>query len=300
MSKSSELVREFAWTGERYIPFLRGGVELEHLHRYVFACELVSQKDVLDIACGEGYGSHLLAASARTVIGVDLSDDVIQHARMKYVTPGLEFRQGDCTCIPLDDESVDVVISFETIEHHDKHEAMLSEIKRVLRPDGLLVISTPERCFMNELSDQRNEFHVKELSLLEFTELLARYFKNSAFFGQRVRYGSLMTPMVSVAESSVFSFHEGRATSITSHFSDPRPLFIVALASKCELPMPGASFFDGTDFLHQEMSSWQADRDGWAREAVRVKATLSWKITKPLRFVWNTLLRHLPARTRLW
>lgn len=306
MSQAGDLAREFAWTGERYVPFLQGDIELEHLHRYAFARDLVGQKDVLDIACGEGYGSYLLAGRAKTVIGVDLSEEVIRHARSKYAAPGLEFRQGDCTCIPVADSSVDMVVSFETIEHHSQHDAMFAEIKRVLRPDGVLVISTPDRCLLNELTQQRNEFHVKELSLSEFAELLARHFKNSAFFGQRVRYGSLMTPMAAGAGGGTFSFHAGSSTSITSHFSDPRPLFLVALASKCELSLPGASFFDGTDFLHQERASWQAeltrtaDRDTWAREVRRMKTTFSWRITKPLRFVWNTLTRLLtPNSPRL-
>lgn len=293
MSQADDPTKELTWTGERYVPLVRGETELEHLHRYALARDLAAQKDVLDIACGEGYGSYLLAGRAKTVIGVDLSEGVIRHARTKYAAPGLEFRQGNCTCIPLKDSSVDMVVSFETIEHHDQHDAMLAEIKRVLRPDGLLVISTPERVLINELFPQRNEFHVKELSLPEFTELLARYFKHSAVFSQRVRYGSLMMPMTSGLGENQFPFHTGGAASITNHLVDPEPLFLVALASPCQLPLPGASFFDGTNFIHQQRSSWQTDREALVKEIERVKMTVSWKITKPLRFVWNKLSRLL-------
>lgn len=300
MSQSDDTVGELAWTGERYVPFVQGDVGLEHLHRYVFARDLACQKDVLDIACGEGYGSHLLADKARSVIGMDLSEEVVQHASMKYAAPGLEFRQGDCTRIPLENNSIDMVVSFETIEHHDQHEAMLAEIKRVLRPDGLLVISTPERYFLNELSPQPNEFHVKELSLLEFAELMKLFFKNCAFLSQRVRYGSLIMPMEGGAGKRAFSFHRGGSTSISSYLADPEPLYIIALASKCDLPFPAASFFDGTDFLLRERSVLQtelirtSDRDGWVNEVGRMKATFSWRITKPLRFFWN-MLHHLIA-----
>lgn len=297
MSHAGDPDGAFAWTGERYIPFVRGDIELEHLHRYAFARDLASRKDVLDIACGEGYGSYLLAGTAKTVIGVDLSEEVIRHARSKYVIPNLEFLQGDCTRIPLGDSSVDMVVSFETIEHHNQHEAMLGEIKRVLRPDGVLVISTPERHLLNKLTQQRNEYHVKELSLAEFAQLLTGHFNNSAFFGQRVRYGSLMTPMAASENSGIFSFHSGSSTSIASNFFDPEPLFLVALASECDLPLPKGSFFDGTDSFYQERTSQLAkviaDRDALAAEVARVKATFSWQITKPLRFVWNTMSRLL-------
>jgi ubiquinone/menaquinone biosynthesis C-methylase UbiE len=287
---------DISWTGERYVPFVKGDIELEHLHRYAFAGELAEQKDILDIACGEGYGSHLLAGRAKSVIGVDLSEDVVLHARAKYVAPGLEFRQGDCTCIPLENSSVDMVVSFETIEHHDQHEAMLSEIKRVLKPGGLLMISTPERGLLDGLPLRPNEFHVKELSLSEFTELLARHFKNHVLFGQKVRYGSLMTPRPSpsrplASASHQFTFHAGDAESIIGHSADPEPLFFVALASDSQLRLQPPSFFDGTDFIQREMAKWRIANDTLAREVARVKATVSWRITKPLRFAWNTLRR---------
>jgi SAM-dependent methyltransferase len=284
---------ELAWTGERYIPFVKGNIELEHLHRYAFARDLASQKDILDIACGEGYGSYLLADTARSVIGVDLSGDVVLHARKKYAAPGLEFRQGDCTRIPLEDSSVDMVVSFETIEHHDQHEAMLSEIKRVLRPNGLLVISTPERGLLGKLSQRPNEFHVKELSLPEFTSLLAGYFRNCALFGQKVRHGSLLTPLPPAVGEKEFTFHAGSAEFIASHCADPEPLFLIALASESQLPLRGSSFFDGTDFLEQEMANHRLGNEALTREIARIKATISWRITKPLRFAWNTLRQLL-------
>ncbi len=289
MSASSSTEAALAWTGERYVPLVPGEIEVEHLHRYAFARDLVAHKDVLDIACGEGYGSHLLADTAKTVIGVDLSETAVNHAQSRYVASNLQFRQGDCAHIPLADCSVDAVVSFETIEHHDQHESMLAEIRRVLRPDGVLIISTPERGLLAELSQERNEFHVKELNFPEFAELLARHFKHSLFFGQRVRCGSLVTPMAISPQGEGFTFYAGSPASVASHFFAPEPLFLIALASQSSLTLPKVSFFDGTVSLYQERALQLArvtmHRDAMAAEIRRVKATASWRITRPLRLL---------------
>ena len=115
----------------------------EHVARYRFAKEFVRGKRVLDIACGEGYGAAGLArAGARSVVGIDVSADVCDHARRKY---GLDARAGDAQAIPLPDRSIDVIVSFETIEHVDQPGVFLGECARVLVPDGMLIVSTPNR-----------------------------------------------------------------------------------------------------------------------------------------------------------
>lgn len=287
MSKFRDPQDGIPWTGERYLPFVRGDIELEHLHRYAFARDLATQKEVLDIACGEGYGSYLLAGVAKRVVGVDVSAEAIRHGQSRYAIDNLEFRQGECSRIPLEDSSVDMVVSFETIEHHDQHEVMLAEIKRVLRPDGMLVMSTPERELLHRVNEQRNEFHVKELSLPEFSRLLARHFRNTAMFGHRVRHGSLMAPIAITQGAEGFCFYSGNADSIAATFHGPEPLFLVALASQVDLPVPTVSFFDGTDYFHLKAAADQrvltAQRDALAADVARIKATVSWRVTKPLR-----------------
>ena len=115
----------------------------EHVARYRFAKDFVRGKRVLDIACGEGYGAAALAkAGAASVVGIDVSPDVCEHARRKY---GLDARTGDAQAIPLPDRSIDVVVSFETIEHVDDPAAFCAECARVLVPDGTLIVSTPNR-----------------------------------------------------------------------------------------------------------------------------------------------------------
>ena len=148
------------WTGERYLPEVAGQVALEHVHRYLCARAYCQGKAVLDVASGEGYGSALLAVTAERVIGVDLAAEAVAHAQARYRRPNLEFRQGSCIAIPLPDASFDVVVSFETIEHIDQHEAMLAEIKRVLKPDGLLIISSPEKREYSDSPNYKNAFHV--------------------------------------------------------------------------------------------------------------------------------------------
>src|SRR5215211_7143354 len=178
------------FTGERYVPELHGDIALEHIHRYLQASELAQGKIVLDIASGEGYGSAMLAGKAKHVTGVDISIDAVKHARKRYQKENLDFKVGSCADIPLPDRSVDLMVSFETIEHHDQHEKMMQEIKRVLRPGGLLLISSPDKYNYSVEPGYTNPYHVKELYLHEFKNLLARYFKNIVYFGQRVVYGS--------------------------------------------------------------------------------------------------------------
>ena len=155
------------WTGERLVPSHTGDTAIEHLHRYAFAREYIEGKDVLDIACGEGYGSHMMSNIAANVVGVDISPEVIAHARNRYGDK-VTFSVGSCTDIPLSSASFDVVVSFETLEHLAGHEQMLKEVKRVLRPGGVLILSSPDKLNYTILPKTQNPFHVRELSKEEF------------------------------------------------------------------------------------------------------------------------------------
>jgi len=228
--------------GERFLPeIMHGEIELEHLHRYRFASQFVADKEVLDIASGEGYGSALLAQFARNVIGVDVDQQAIDHARSKYGAGNLEFRVGSCAQIPLDDKSVDVVVSFETIEHHTEHEAMMVEIKRVLRPGGLLVISSPDRLTYSDKPNFRNPFHVKELYRDEFESLLGAHFKRVRVHGQRVLFGSSIFPG---NDRGKVAFQTLRSHEVS--LGQPAdPVYLVALASDGKLPSVSGSLLEG-------------------------------------------------------
>ena len=183
-------VSTLPWTGERYVPEVAGLVALEHLHRYAFACEHATGKAVLDIACGEGYGSAMLAGVAARVLGIDRAVDVAQHASRRYTGSNLRFAAGSCDNIPLRTRSIDLVVSFETLEHIHSHEDMLAEIKRVLRRRGTLILSSPEKGEYSDAVSQANPFHVKELYGDEFRALVSSHFRHVAIAGQRVIFGS--------------------------------------------------------------------------------------------------------------
>ena len=187
-------------TGERYLPDYDGDWTLEHMHRYLIAREYVHDKDVLDIASGEGYGSYMLSSVANSVIGIDISEEAILFASQKYKSDNLKFIKGEVCNIPLEDCSIDVVVSFETIEHINNHQRMLEEIKRVLRKDGVLIISSPDKKEYTDIPGSHNPYHVHELYKKEFEDLISSEFKFYSFSGQRVLFGSV----IGCKESSIF------------------------------------------------------------------------------------------------
>lgn len=221
------------FTGERFMPGIHGNIEIEHLHRYLQACDLAEGKVVLDIASGEGYGSAMLAKRATKVIGVDISPAAIKHARDHYRDSNLEFMVGNCADIPLADASVDLVVSFETIEHHDQHEEMMREIKRVLNPSGILVISSPDKYNYSIEPGYKNEFHIKELYEHELRQLLGKNFKNTAYSGQRVVYGSAI---FSEYPSNSLTYWQEKDHIKEAH-GLKKPLYWIALASDEKLPV---------------------------------------------------------------
>ncbi|HTL07594.1 MAG TPA: class I SAM-dependent methyltransferase, partial [Chitinophagaceae bacterium] len=127
-------------TGERFIPdasLLQDEMGYEHLHRYYSIIPLIKGKAVLDIACGEGYGSAILAAHAQSVTGADIDQTSIDEANQKYTSADLplSFVQADAALMPFADDSFDVVVSFETIEHLDApaQQQFMQGVKKVLR-----------------------------------------------------------------------------------------------------------------------------------------------------------------------
>jgi 2-polyprenyl-3-methyl-5-hydroxy-6-metoxy-1,4-benzoquinol methylase len=165
----------------------------EHRSRYHFAGGFAAGKTVLDIACGTGFGGPILLASgAASVVGVDLSAEGLREAR-RELRQGFSLCQSDGTRLPLADGSIDLVTSFETLEHVPAYEALVAELERVLRPGGVLVLSTPNALHTRPVDGvPRNPFHVKEFLPEELRRLLARHFPSVEMLGQRTRteYGS--------------------------------------------------------------------------------------------------------------
>jgi SAM-dependent methyltransferase len=154
-----------------------------HLKRYVFAEPYCRGKAVVDVACGVGYGSAHLGRVASDVVGVDVDADAIAYAQRRYGGPHVRFQVGDAAALDLPAGSVDVVCSFETIEHMPDRQAFLAEVGRVLRPDGAFLVSTPQVAATTEAPE--NPFHHVEYSAPDFEALLRRYFEEVRLFGQR-------------------------------------------------------------------------------------------------------------------
>jgi SAM-dependent methyltransferase len=174
------------FTGERFTPECNGAIWYEHWHRYCAVLPAAAGKRVLDAACGEGYGSMLLAGTAATVVGIDIDPTAIGHATARYAErANLGFIQGSCAALPLPDASVDLIVSFETIEHLTEQEAMLAEFRRVLTPGGALIISSPNKAIYSEETGYANHFHVRELTREELAAALASPFPQQAWYGQR-------------------------------------------------------------------------------------------------------------------
>ena len=147
---------------------------------------------MLDVASGEGYGSAQLAQVAKSVVGVEYDSGTAAAAQAQFRRDNLRYVQGDARALPLPDACVDVVVSFETIEHFDRQAAFVAEIRRVLRPGGLVVISTPDRDVYSGPNSPPNGFHVRELTGEEFRALLADAFPHLAMLRQRPLIGSAL------------------------------------------------------------------------------------------------------------
>src|SRR5574344_743539 len=180
------------YTGERFMPQnTDGGVTaLEHLHRYMWARQFVENKKVLDIACGEGYGSAILAEKAKTVCGVDICGECVANARKKY--PYIEFIEADIANFVNHNDNFDVIVCFETLEHLElkKQETALQNLQNLLSDDGILIISTPNTA--SPLYIKNNKFHKKEFSKNEFEIFLLKYFENVKIVNQDLAICSII------------------------------------------------------------------------------------------------------------
>lgn len=233
------------YTGERLETHVYNDNTINHLHRYALAMNLIIGKDVLDIASGEGYGSYLISYKAHHVYGVDIDYDIIKDASKKYKRNNLEFILGSTSNVPLKDNSVDVVISFETIEHHDEHELMMLEIKRVLRPQGVLLISSPDKYFYSDLRNYKNKFHIKELYKNEFVDLISRHFNSHYLYSQSYFKGASL--VFEDIKRKTFEFYSGDYLKIEKLTSSPQ--FLIALCSDADLIKLDDSIFDGKHLL---------------------------------------------------
>jgi len=174
--------------GERFIDDQSMGRELylKHMGRYLFSKTYFCGKTIIDSSCGSGFGSNMLSQKAKKVVGIDNSWDAIRYCRERYKKPNLSFLQMDCKRLSLPDSTFDAVVSFETLEHLQGADVFLQELSRVLKKDGMIIMSTPNReNFSLYTKGIKNPFHFKEFSEDEFTKLIGKHFELKEMLGQK-------------------------------------------------------------------------------------------------------------------
>ncbi len=311
------------FTGERFVPGESGAIEMEHIHRYLFASGLCQNKAVLDIASGEGFGSYILSQCASNVTGVDISQEAVDHANSVYQAPNLKYMLGSCQSIPLEDYSIDIVISFETLEHIVEHDEFFAEIKRVLKPDGLLIMSTPDTAVYSGGMPTQNHFHLKELFMDEFEVLSKKHFAHVHMFLQKCILGSTIQHSHKIDDDSILNNHNNYFTTSTPGIFEQKKsldavpyLIIVASDSEVDHNLLDNSFMEGNlsvNKIDEIMKEWRELADinkmcnkriteleeenrALQREAhaanIYINGLLnstSWKVSKPIRVIKNMI-----------
>lgn len=232
--------RLISWTGERMVPWAdEPSIIHEHLHRYLFTRQFVTGKTVLDLGSGEGYGSNLLAEKAGKVTGVELDPLAAAHARLQYDRPNLEFLEGSVLKLDaIEDSSIDVAVCFEVIEHISDQETLLAGVARVLRPDGIFFVSTPDREVYNQALGFVNPYHLRELDRSEFAALLGTHFGRVRMYGQRAVVGSFLVPL----DAEPGSLNDASRLVVRQNAGTwdvvpvPPAKYLLAMASRVELP----------------------------------------------------------------
>lgn len=250
-------------TAERVVPTIaEHSVSLqEHMARYMFAAQFVRGHVVLDAGCGTGYGAAYLARRGATrVFGVDIAAEAIEYSTIHYQNDKTVFSVMDCANLGFPDETFDVVVSLEVIEHMGDAERYLSEMRRVLKADGVFILSTPNKTVHSPNSDSPlTPFHFEEYTIAGLEEKLSVYFPVVALFGQRDiggisiwRLPSDVLTRVEVVPPSAFEAMRGIpcGSSTWEHIKDWKPIddtiatsqvkphYILAVCASCDSPRP--------------------------------------------------------------
>lgn len=243
---------------ERFDPETMAGglMEAEHRARYWWASAAASGKDVLDAGCGNGYGLRILeAAGPARLIGVDLSEEAVARARSE-VDGSTEVVQGDVRDLTFDDDSFDVAICFEVIEHIEGQAQALAELRRLLRPGGTLLISSPNR----GVYTPGNPHHVREFQPKELESALQAHFAHVELLQQHPWLASAITPYDGLAGDGLTTLHAAR---IEPGLAPGAETYVLAVAA--DAPTAGLQpvAVMGDDF---EVSWWQEQLAGMRRE----------------------------------
>ena len=182
-------------TGERTLPDVpeENYWFRRHLVVYRWIASRVGGRRVVDLACGEGYGSAVLAENAISVVGVDANPEAFEHARLKYSGPKLRFERN---MLELWAGDVDCVVFLQTIEHVQDPDAVLAHIRDLIGRDGVAYVSTPNVLTLAPEGEERsgNPWHVREYRAEEFRALCERHFGSVELLGPVPRAQAARAP----------------------------------------------------------------------------------------------------------
>lgn len=271
-SSDSESILEF--TGERFTPECVREIWYEHWHRYAFALPFAKDRKAIDVASGEGYGTHLLGSVAEEVTGFDIDPASIQHAVKRYAAqPHINYQVASAFNLPLENKSIGVVTSFETLEHLAEQEQMIQEFGRVLSDDGLLIISTPDKLTYSDKTGYSNPDHVSELYQHEFVTLLKQQFPEVHLLGQKMMFCSAIWSMAG-ARSDV-QVHHHLDDSIESRKTMAfEPLYYIAVCSKQKLSNGDLQHLVGLDLFTDAAEAMYAHYNDQVRKNIAFAHTV--------------------------
>ena len=255
-------------TGERmYLEEDNAQLSLEHLHRYSLAAKYCKGKRVLDAACGSGYGSVILSQIAEKTIGIDIDKEVVDTNQGRLGNDKLCFKCASIDDLPFEDNSFDVVVSFETIEHvkAEVQDRFLMEVKRVLTPTGLLIISTPDKKFYSDFTGIKNPFHIKEFYRIEFEEKLAEFFKSHVLKRQQTYPISLICGDEFKFAVYKYDYFKKDCVAAEAVLDNMRFDYLISICSDSNIPMIESSFC-----IDEQMSVFGAFRGNGAQNAANV------------------------------
>lgn len=315
MAKKAKLKNDY----ERMVPEFHKNTltYAEHMTRYLSAQKLVSGKVVLDIASGSGYGTKIIAKDAKKVFGVDVDKTSVQYASENYRAKNIEYRVGDGESIPLDDKSVDVVVTFETIEHIKDYKKFIKEMKRVLKDNGIAVVSTP-----NDLEfAEGNHFHLHEFQYDELVELLKKDFKYVSPYFQATwksvaigtedimfKEGGIELPVINMSPTPpeeylyfyilcsdrIIDEEVNPVLALGEHYSD-RQLFAERDASRAEVVGLKEQLSETKGYLntanHQALAM-QKERDDVLAQLNQLKNSKSYKLANRISKAKGAVIRH--------
>lgn len=261
---------ESGHTVERFLSGIEVGAAettYDHVARYRFAERYIKGKKTIDLGSGAGHGTYSLSKLAENILGVDTSEEAMAYAARCYDAANLRYEAGDVTNLPYQDKSFDAAVSFEIIEHLERPEALVEEALRLLKEDGVFVISIPDKQTYSNDRNYVNPDHLKEMYPLEFREILERHFRHVQIYRQGALAGSIITPDPEELPE------DGHLTLESTRFSLPNPrfgqevpitLYMVAVCTNGRDPEPLRAphlILDRDRQIYEEFADWHAALD---------------------------------------